>query len=407
MSNRAMDWYAHQSYPFLEVTSHMWVTFDWKDALDLIIVAVLMYAFLRLLHRTHSRFMVSGISMLLILYALARFINLHLTSLLFQAVFAFLAVILVVMFQRELRSFFEWLAIWGRVSRAQQASLPDRVADQIVEALTQLAKRKIGALIVFPGQQEIDGLVQGGVPLDGQVSTPLLLSLFDPATPGHDGAVIVDADRVRKFSVHLPLAERFEHYGTLGTRHRAALGLAERSDALALAVSEERGTISVASGGELRTLAPSGTLKEDIASILKARFPRDPKRPWYWLLTQNMRDKALAVLLTLLLWAIFVASLGSGVVTRLYEVPVEFQFLPRGAAVSELSRETVAVTLSGRNQDFNVLDPEALRVVIRLPGGVEGAQRIRLEESMISRPSSLSVVKFTPRYLTFTVRRQE
>jgi diadenylate cyclase len=253
----------------------------------------------------------------------------------------------------------------------------------------------------------IDGLLQGGVALDGEVSTPLLLSLFDPATPGHDGAVIVDADRVRKFSVHLPLAERFEHYGALGTRHRAALGLAERSDALVIAVSEERGTISVAAGGELRTLTQSGGLKEDIASILKARSPQDPKRPWHRLLTHNMRDKAIAVALTLLFWAIFVASLGSGVITRPYEVPVEFQFLPRGAAVSEVSRETIAVTLYGRNQDFNALDPEALRVVIRLPGGVEGPQRIRIGEAMISRPSSLSVVKFTPRYLTFTVRRQE
>jgi len=385
----------------------MWVTFHWKDALDILIVAVLFYAFLLLLRRTHSRFIVNGISILLVLYAIARFLNLYLTSILFQTVFAFFAVIIAVIFQRELRSFFEWLYIWGRLSRAQQESLPDRVADQIIDALTQLARRKIGALIVFPGQQGIDGLVQGGVTLDGQVSTPLLLSLFDPSSPGHDGAVIVDADRVQKFSVHLPLAERFEHYGTLGTRHRAALGLAERSDALVVAVSEERGTISVASGGELRTLAQSGGLKEDISSILKERFQQDPERPWHWFLTHNGRDKATAVLFSLLFWAIFVGSQGSGVITRPYEVPVEFQFLPQGYTVSEMSRQTIAVTLSGRNQDFNLLDPEALRVVIRLPGGVGGRQRIRLEESLISHPASLSVVKFTPRYLEFTVQKQE
>jgi diadenylate cyclase len=385
----------------------MWVTFHWKDALDIIVVAFLFYALLLLLRRTHSRFLVNGISMLLVLYAMARFLNLYLTSILFQTVFAFLAVIIAVIFQRELRSFFEWLYIWGRLSPAQQESLPDRVADQIVDALTQLAKRKIGALMVFPGQQGIDGLVQGGVALDGQVSTPLLLSLFDPSSPGHDGAVIVDADRVRKFSVHLPLAERFEHYSALGTRHRAALGLAERSDALVVAVSEERGTISVASGGELRTLAQSGGLKEDISSILKERFQQDPERPWHWFITQNVRDKAIAVLFSLLFWAIFIGSQGSGVITRPYEVPVEFQFLPQGYTVSEMSRETIAVTLSGRNQDFNLLDPEALRVVIRLPGGVGGRQRVRLEESMISRPASLSVVKFTPRYLEFTIQKQE
>jgi diadenylate cyclase len=385
----------------------MWVTFHWKDALDIIIVAVLFYAVLLLLRRTHSRFIFNGISILLVLYAMARFLNLYLTSFLFQAFFAFFAVIIAVIFQRELRSFFEWLSVWARWSRAPRESLPGSVADQIVEALLYLAQRKIGALIVLPGEQVIDGLVQGGVALDGKVSTPLLLSLFDPSSPGHDGAVIMEADRVKTFSVHLPLAERFDRYGHLGTRHRAALGLAERSDALVIAVSEERGTISVAYDGELRTLAPSGRLQEDISSILKERFRQDPERPWHWLLTHNVREKAIAILLALLFWAIFVASWGAGVITRPYEAPVEFQFLPRGYAVTDMSRETIAVTLSGRNQDFNLLDPEALRVVIRLPGGVEGHQRVRIEESMISRPSSLAVVRFTPRYLEFNVQRQE
>jgi diadenylate cyclase len=345
--------------------------------------------------------------MLLMLYAVARFLNLYLTSMLFQAFFAFFAVMIAVIFQRELRSFFEWLNVWGRLSRAQQDSLPDRVADQIVDALTHLARQKIGALVVLPGKQVIDGLLQGGVALDGKVSTPLLLSLFDPTSPGHDGAMIVEADRVRMFSVHLPLAERFEHYGNLGTRHRAALGLAERSDALVVAVSEERGTISVAYGGELRTLAQSGGLKEDISSVLKERFQQAPTRPWHWLLTHNAREKAIAVLFTLLFWAIFVGSQGSGVITRPYEVPLEFQFLPQGYTISEVSRDTIAVIFSGRNQDFNMLEPEALRVVIRIPGGVAGHQRIRIEESMISRPSPLSVVKFTPRYLEFNVQKQQ
>jgi len=130
-------------------------------------------------------------------------------------------------------------------------------------------------------------------------------------------------------------------------------------------------------------------------------------RPWHWLLTQNLREKAIAAGLALLLWAIFVASQGAGVVTRPYDVPVAFQFLPQGYGVSEVSPQTITVTLSGRNQDFNLLDPEALRVVVRLPGGVMGRQRVRIQEPMISHPSALSVVNFTPRYLEFTIQKQE
>jgi diadenylate cyclase len=385
----------------------MWVTLTWKDAVDLIIVAILFYTFLLLLRQTHARFIINVIGGLLVLYAMARFLNLYLTSLLFQAFFAVFAVIMAVAFQRELRGFFEWLYLWGRWPRAPQASVPNRVADQLVEALTQLAMRKIGALMVLPGQQVIDSLLQGGVILDGQVSIPLLLSIFDPSSPGHDGAVIVEGDRVRKFGVHLPLAEHFEHDSGFGTRHRAALGLVERSDALVVAVSEERGTISVASAGELRTLVQTEELRKDLAAILVRHYQDEPRRPWHWLLTHNLREKAIAVVFTLLLWAVFVGSQGSGVVTRAYEVPLEFQFLPRGYTVSDTSRETIAVTLSGRNQDFNLLDPESLRAVIRLPGGIEGGQRVRIEESMISRPAVLSVVKFTPRYVEFTVKKQE
>jgi len=385
----------------------MWVTFDWKDALDILIVSCLFYVFLILLRRTHSRFIFNGITILLVVYAVARFFNLYLTTLLFQASFAFLAVVLAVIFQRELRGFFEWLYVWGRWRRSQPDSVPDTVADEIVEAVTTLAGHRIGALIVLPGRQMIDGVLQGGIVLAGKVSTPLLLSLFDPSSPGHDGAVIIEADQVTRFSVHLPLAEHFDQYPTFGTRHRAALGLAERSDALVIAVSEERGTVSVARAGELRTLRQSSALKEDVSAIIKERFQHTPGRPWYWLLTYNMREKAVAVLFALLFWAIFVGSLGSGVITRPYDVPVEFQFLPEGFAIGEMSRETVAVTLSGRTQDFNMLEPEALRVVIRLPGGVKGRQRMRIEESMISRPSPLSVVRFTPRYLEFTVQKQE
>jgi diadenylate cyclase len=129
----------------------MWVTFQWKDALDLILVAGLLYAVLLLLRRTHSRFIFTGISLLLVLYGAARFLNLYLTTTLFQAFLAFFAIIIAVIFQRELRSFVEWLSGWARWSRSRQAPLPDRVADQIVDTLLFLAQHKIGALIVLPG----------------------------------------------------------------------------------------------------------------------------------------------------------------------------------------------------------------------------------------------------------------
>ena len=124
--------------------------FQWRDTLDIIIVSFLIYGFLVLLQRTHSRFIINGISMLLVIYLIARYLDLYLTSILFQTFFAFFVVILVVIFQRELRSFFELIYIWGKFSSAKKTEYSHSIADQIIQAVDQLAQKNIGALSCFP-----------------------------------------------------------------------------------------------------------------------------------------------------------------------------------------------------------------------------------------------------------------
>jgi len=379
--------------------------FQWRDALDIVIVGFLIYGFLLLLQRTHSRFIINGISILLGIYFVARYFDLYLTSILFQTFFTFLVVILVVIFQKELRNFFEWIYIWGRFFPQKTASYSESITDQIIDASHQLAQKHIGALMILPGKQMIDMLTQGGIGLHGRLSVSLLLSIFDPSSPGHDGAIIIEGDRVKKFGVHLPLAERFDPEGGFGTRHRAALGLAERSDALVIVISEEKGTISVAHEGRLKTLHRSDELKEFIRESLQEKhLSRSPEKSrWYSLLTHNIREKILAGAFTLLFWYMFVVQLGTGVLSHDYEVPVEFRFLPQEYIISKQSTDTIIVTLSGRNQDFSLFAPTQMRVVVNLPEAKAGYQRVRIDTSMISHPASLSVIKFTPGFVDFTV----
>lgn len=292
---------------FTEVLQNLRSVFRVADFFDILLVAFLIYLVLILLKRTRSYFVLGGIVLLFVVYSLAHFFHFYLTTLLLQYFFTFLIVILVVVFQRELRNFFEWIFVLGLFARRRTRALSPATSTEIIEAIGYMVERKIGSLIVLPGVQPVDRFLEGGFELEGQVSKNILTSIFDPSSPGHDGAVVIEGDRIKKFGVHLPLAEKFQAYKELGTRHRSALGLSERTDALILAVSEERGTISVAHNGELKVIESVSLLQEKIKKFLAEGEPQ--KKSLESWLTQNTQEKLIAFLLALLLWSTLVFPL--------------------------------------------------------------------------------------------------
>ncbi len=381
------------------------IGFQAKDFLDILIVTFLVYAVLLLLKRTHALFMASGLIIFLGIYVVGRFFNLYLTSIVFQEFFTFFAVILAVIFQKELRNFFEWLYLWGRISRRKQETVSEQVTELLLEAVAYLARHNIGALIVLEREQPIERFLEGGVVLKGKVSLPILLSIFDSSSPGHDGAVIIERDRIRKFGAHLPLADRFDRARGLGTRHRAALGLSERTDALVIVVSEERGTISVAEHGELKVMLDSDALRERVREAMHEKFYMENERRWYSFFSHNAREKIFAFLGAMLLWFIFVVQFGAGITTRQFSVPIEFRTVPRGYVVEQVVPKEISLTLSGKTQDFNLLHPDDLQVVVFVPENTEGTQKIDVNEKFISRPASLSVIAFSPKVIRYVLKK--
>src|SRR5262245_61437702 len=184
---------------------------------------MLAYAAIDWLRRARADLALVGIGILGIIYLLARQLGLGLTAWIFQGFFAVFLILIVVLFQADLRQGFERIALWGL--RRNRSALPAADSNaQLVSAVAKLAATRRGALIVLPGRDPVERHLQGGIGLDGRLSEPLLLSLFDPHSPGHDGAVLVDRDLVRRFAVHLPLSADRSQLGMLGTRHAAALG---------------------------------------------------------------------------------------------------------------------------------------------------------------------------------------
>jgi uncharacterized protein (TIGR00159 family) len=374
-----------------------------KEIVDIALVALFAYGIILWIKRAKAGLAFIGILMLGGFYFAAREIGLQLTAFILQGFFALILLMLVVLFQRELRQLFERIAVWSLRRNAGSAVSNDTVLC-LVEALSTLARRKHGALVVLPGKDPLDSHVEGGVELGGRVSSPLLMSLFDPDSVGHDGALIVEGDTVTRFSVHLPLSRDFEQLGQRGTRHSAALGLAERTDALCIVVSEERGEISIAQDHTLRLLRSPDELETELERFVQAKWdPHTERRTPWSLLTANWITKIAAAGLALGLWVIFISG-GQGV-RQQRAVPVLVDDLPAGFEVTAVLPKEVQVTLSGPRREFYVLAPGALEV--RVDGFLAGLGRrtFPIGPQSVRHPEGLTVLGVTPSTVELVMTR--
>ncbi|MEW6441930.1 MAG: diadenylate cyclase [bacterium] len=365
-----------------------------QDILDIAIISLLVYGILIWFRETASRFVLVGIALLSTIYGLARYFQLYLTAVVLQGFFAILLLALVIIFQEELRRFFERLATWGKLTREPIGSAVTHEIEVLTAAVTVLAQKRVGALIVLQGDEPLDRHLEGGVSLDGALSQPLLESIFDPHSAGHDGAALVHRNRLLRFGCHLPLslnASKFEH---MGLRHTAALGLSERCDALCVVVSEERGVVSVAHGERITALASPKELQGVLNLFYASRAPAKRAGGLPTRLRRNLWEKAAALFLACLLWLGFGYQRGS--VSRHFVVPIEYRNVPSEWVIEEPKVRGAEILLTGPEQAFLLLDPDRLRVSVDLLNVREGKQKISLTRDMIQIPSNLSMANIKP-----------
>jgi uncharacterized protein (TIGR00159 family) len=381
--------------PFFEIR--------FTDVVDILLVTVLLYTAIVWIRRTQAALVAGGILILGILYLVAEALELRLISWIFQGFFAIFLVIIVVIFQEELRQLFERVAMWGLRRRNARPQASDHT-DVLVRCLSDFAKDRIGALVVLPGTQPLQRHLQGGVGLGGALSVPLLKSIFDPHSAGHDGAVLVEDGQVSRFAVHLPLSKDFAQLSGVGTRHSAALGLAELTDALCLVVSEERGKISIARDGKLREVQSSQELGALIQEHLRATHPTKPRRPLsIELLRENWAEKAAALVLVVGLWYLFVP--GSRPTQITYEVPVNVASLPSKLVLENVDPPKIRVTFSGMARDFYLFEPKGLQVTVDASLAQIGRRTFAVSEQNLRYPKELRIEKLNPAKVRISVRK--
>jgi len=239
----------------------------WGDLIEILIVTALFYRLLLLLQRTRAMQMLLGALLLVGAYFVALILDFTLIRYLLEAMFQYGAIAALVVFQPELRS---GLARLGQspLIRYLRSMEDSQEADELVEAVTELAWLKRGAIVAIQGEVGLEEYAETGSPVGAPVSAEMLKTIFTPYTPLHDGAVIINGGRIVTAGAILPLTQLPVRDKSLGTRHRAALGLSEETDAVVIVVSEETSRISVARGGRIEVGITEARLREILTGAL-------------------------------------------------------------------------------------------------------------------------------------------
>jgi uncharacterized protein (TIGR00159 family) len=365
-------------------------SFRWQDVVDIGLNSYILFRFYVLFRGTYVFRVLIGLTMLWFFQQMASYMGLIVTSWVVQGIVAVAALIIVVVFRNEIRSVLQArnfrTILWGFTSKTRIAPIAI-----IAESAFELARRRHGALIVIPGEEDVQEMIQSGIAWNGDISREMILSIFYPDNPVHDGAVVIDGDRIARVGAILPLSRRDDLPSYLGTRHRAALGLAEATDALVIVVSEERGEVSLAKGVRLREIGD----RHQLAEKLEEHFgvADDQSLP----AKKERVEVTTAALVSLLFITGFWFSISRGLETLVtFDVPVEYQNRNPNMEIVHASVNTVRLNLSGSGTLVKSTRPEQVRVKLDLSSAGAGQNDFVITASNISLPPGLALKNVNP-----------
>lgn len=238
----------------------------WQDAVDIILVSIILYRILLIIKGTRAAKMLLGLGVLLVVSFFSKYLELYTLDWMISSFWGQVVIAVIVLFQPEIR---RALAQMGETSILQGLTSAEELKslEEIIRATIALANKNVGALIVIEREVSLKDYIEIGTSLDARVSKELLLSIFHPTSPIHDGAVMIKGNRVMAAGCFLPIALEADLSKSYGTRHRASLGITEETDAVAIVISEETGNISVGVDGKLETHFDISSLRDRLTDL--------------------------------------------------------------------------------------------------------------------------------------------
>ncbi|MBN2106419.1 MAG: diadenylate cyclase, partial [Deltaproteobacteria bacterium] len=373
----------------------------WQDIVDILLNSYILYRLYVLFRGTAVWRVLVGISVLLLAKSVAEFLGLIITSWAIQGITAAAALIIIVVFRNEIRSVLQVRNLraffWGSPQREMRGTI-----GIVADAAYELARKKTGAIIVLQSKDELADYIRNGIAWQGLVSREMLESIFWNGNPVHDGAAIIVGDRITTVGGVLPLSSRSDLPSFFGTRHRAAAGLAEQTDAMVVVVSEERGEVSVAKGDQVERVAGwerlAELLEDHLTGLDEHRAPRRSGK-------REFRFAALTSLVTVaIVWFIFTRS---GDTLMGIDVPLEFTNRNQAFDIIDASASTVHLQLSGSGTLLKSVQPEQVRVQIDLGEATVGRNRLSIAPGQVALPPGVYLKKVVPASLEITLDELE
>ncbi len=372
-----------------------------QDLADILIMTFLLYQLYSWFRRTRAMQVLLGLGVVTLIYFVTRFLGLYMTSWILQQLGTVLIVLIIVVFQAEIRQALYRLSLLRHFFGGPQTQESSQFRE-IAGTLFDLAKKRTGAILVFERSETLTDLMLNGVRLDCEISPQILESIFTGGAPLHDGAALIRSGRVVLASCHLPLSVNPNLPQFLGTRHRAAIGLSERTDAVVAAVSEERGEVSLAVAGELRRIAT----QEELVAVLDELITPVREKPYLTIrqrLFSNLLPKTAILLIVTAFWALITTRQGE--ITTV-TAPVRLHGVPEELVLVRSIPEEVDVQL----KSFSSLTPTPAKIDIvadiDLSGIREGQTTVRIKNSDFKLPSGMAIAGVSPSSIKVIIEKK-
>ena len=377
----------------------------WQDIIDILFMTVVAYKLYTWFRGTRAFTAFLGLMALGIFYLLARTFGLFLTTRVFQILWQVFVILLIVLFQSEIREVLEKVNPVKFFLDKRSLSGPQFI-QAILDAAFQLAEQNLGALIVLERRDRVDRLMREGVVLNGEVSREILTSIFQKRSPVHDGAAIIRGGKLSVVGSYLPLTEREGLPQHFGTRHRAAIGLTERCDALGVVVSEESRSVSLARRGRIESHPDRASLRRVLEEEMGATR-REKKgftasiREW---LTHYWKTKLTAFAVVILVWVLFV---GRQPVDIGVTAPLKYRNIPSELRLKDGAPEEVFIKVEGPRSEIRTLNTQDVSVIIDLSDSYPGDNPIEISKGSVETPFGTRISLIRPSRITVILEKVE
>lgn len=365
----------------------------YQDLLDILICSYVVFRFYVIFRGTNVFTVLIGLAFLWLLKILAVWMGLIVTSFAIQAITALAAIIIIVVFRNEIRRTLQATNIktllWGFPRQAVYTP-----SEAIVDAVFELSKNQVGGLVVLPGSEDLKDYIHSGIPFEGLVSREAIVSIFWKDNPLHDGAAVISGSRILEARAILPLTKRKDLPSHYGTRHRAAAGLAETTDALVIAISEERGQVFAVKGAVGEIMNQRSDLARAINNHTGAKYKK----------TDFLKNEKLKFGLAALVSVIFISgawvNLTKGLDTLItLRIPIEYKNQNPEMEIISTSVDSVRLFLKGSEALLQSIRPERLKANIDLTSADTGSNTFGISKDNLALPPGVTLTNVQPPYV--------